>query len=152
MMRDGRVLAHHEYGFADRALGRRVDERTIFHWGSNHQDAHRGGGDAAARPEAGLARRTRDAVHPRAAPGARPVRLHGRRYHPDATVALRWVSKSHLWGRAPVTERSWPTGATSTPGSRSRTAAGMRHSAIWRGGSGSSPVWRGTTPCWRARP
>ena len=34
MMRDGRVLAHHEYGFADRALGRRVDERTIFHWGS----------------------------------------------------------------------------------------------------------------------
>src|SRR5207302_2205298 len=34
MMRDGRVLAHHEYGFADRALGRRVDERTIFHRGS----------------------------------------------------------------------------------------------------------------------
>ena len=34
VMRAGRVLAHHEYGFADRALGRRVDERTIFHWGS----------------------------------------------------------------------------------------------------------------------
>ena len=34
VMRDGRVLAHHEYGFADRALGQRVDERTIFHWGS----------------------------------------------------------------------------------------------------------------------
>jgi len=34
VLRDGRVLAHHEYGFADRALGRRVDERTIFHWGS----------------------------------------------------------------------------------------------------------------------
>ena len=34
VMGDGRVLAHHEYGFADRALGQRVDERTIFHWGS----------------------------------------------------------------------------------------------------------------------
>src|SRR6059036_3091920 len=33
-LRDGRVLAHHEYGFADRALGQRVDERTIFHWAS----------------------------------------------------------------------------------------------------------------------
>jgi CubicO group peptidase (beta-lactamase class C family) len=33
VMRQGRVLVHH-YGFADRALGRRVDERTIFHWGS----------------------------------------------------------------------------------------------------------------------
>src|SRR2546425_4936311 len=28
VLRDGRVLAHHEYGFADRALGQRVDERT----------------------------------------------------------------------------------------------------------------------------
>src|SRR5436309_16032552 len=34
VMRAGRVLAHHEYGFADRALGRRVDERTTFHSGS----------------------------------------------------------------------------------------------------------------------
>jgi len=34
VMRDGRVLSHHEYGFADRALSQRVDERTIFHWGS----------------------------------------------------------------------------------------------------------------------
>ncbi len=34
MMRDGRVLAHHEYGFADRALGQRADERTIYHWAS----------------------------------------------------------------------------------------------------------------------
>jgi len=34
LMRQGGVLAHHEYGFADRALGQRVDERTIFHWGS----------------------------------------------------------------------------------------------------------------------
>src|SRR5207247_10524834 len=34
MMRDGRVLAHHEYGFADRALGRRVDGRPICHWGT----------------------------------------------------------------------------------------------------------------------
>src|SRR2546422_4026325 len=25
VLRDGRVLAHHEYGFADRALGQRVD-------------------------------------------------------------------------------------------------------------------------------
>ena len=33
-MRDGVVLAHHEYGFGDRALGQRVDTSTIFHWGS----------------------------------------------------------------------------------------------------------------------
>jgi CubicO group peptidase (beta-lactamase class C family) len=34
VVRDGRVLAHHERGFADRALGQRVDTNTIFHWGS----------------------------------------------------------------------------------------------------------------------
>ena len=34
VMRDGRVLARHHYGFADREAGRRVDERTIFHYGS----------------------------------------------------------------------------------------------------------------------
>ena len=33
-MKDGRVLAHHEVGFGDRALGQRVDTNTIFHWGS----------------------------------------------------------------------------------------------------------------------
>jgi CubicO group peptidase (beta-lactamase class C family) len=33
-IRDGRVLARHDYGFADREAGRRVDERTIFHYGS----------------------------------------------------------------------------------------------------------------------
>ena len=33
-MRDGRVLARHHYGFADREAGRRVDDRTIFHYGS----------------------------------------------------------------------------------------------------------------------
>jgi CubicO group peptidase (beta-lactamase class C family) len=34
VMRDGRVLAHHETGYGDRALGQRVDTNTIFHWGS----------------------------------------------------------------------------------------------------------------------
>jgi CubicO group peptidase (beta-lactamase class C family) len=34
VMRDGRVLAHHESGFGDRALGQRVDEGTLFHWAS----------------------------------------------------------------------------------------------------------------------
>lgn len=33
-VRDGKILARHDYGFADRATGRRVDERTLFHWGS----------------------------------------------------------------------------------------------------------------------
>jgi len=33
-MRDGHLVARHDYGFGDRALGQRVDERTIFHWGS----------------------------------------------------------------------------------------------------------------------
>jgi len=34
VMKDGRVLAHHETGFGDRALGQKVDTNTIFHWGS----------------------------------------------------------------------------------------------------------------------
>ncbi|MDQ6829808.1 MAG: beta-lactamase family protein [Gemmatimonadota bacterium] len=34
IMRDGRVLAHHEYGVADRARNQRVTERTLFHYGS----------------------------------------------------------------------------------------------------------------------
>jgi len=34
LMRDGKVVAHHEIGFGDRALGQRVDGNTIFHWGS----------------------------------------------------------------------------------------------------------------------
>jgi len=34
LMRDGHLVARHDYGFGDRALGQRVDERTIFHWGS----------------------------------------------------------------------------------------------------------------------
>ena len=34
VVRDGRVVAHHEYGFGDRALNQRVDTSTIFHWGS----------------------------------------------------------------------------------------------------------------------
>lgn len=34
VMRDGRVVAHHEYGWADRAAGQRVDTNTIFHYGS----------------------------------------------------------------------------------------------------------------------
>lgn len=32
--RGGRIVAHHEQGFGDRARGERVDERTIFHYGS----------------------------------------------------------------------------------------------------------------------
>ncbi len=31
---NGQVAAHHEYGFADRALGQRVDTATIYHWAS----------------------------------------------------------------------------------------------------------------------
>jgi CubicO group peptidase (beta-lactamase class C family) len=34
LMHDGRVVAHHEVGWGDRALGQRVDTNTIFHWGS----------------------------------------------------------------------------------------------------------------------
>ena len=34
VMRDGKVLARHHYGFADKAAGKRVDDRSIFHWGS----------------------------------------------------------------------------------------------------------------------
>jgi CubicO group peptidase (beta-lactamase class C family) len=34
VMRDGRVLARHHVGYADRNAGRPVDERTIFHYGS----------------------------------------------------------------------------------------------------------------------
>lgn len=34
LLEGGRLVARHDYGFADRALGQRVDARTIFHWGS----------------------------------------------------------------------------------------------------------------------
>lgn len=34
ILKDGRVLAHHEYGFGDRALGQHTDSNTIYHWAS----------------------------------------------------------------------------------------------------------------------
>lgn len=34
LVRDGRVVARHHFGHADLAAGRRVDDGTIFHWGS----------------------------------------------------------------------------------------------------------------------
>jgi CubicO group peptidase (beta-lactamase class C family) len=34
LVRDGRIVAHHEAGFADRAVGQRVDENTLYHWAS----------------------------------------------------------------------------------------------------------------------
>jgi CubicO group peptidase (beta-lactamase class C family) len=33
-LREGQVLAHHEYGWADRARRERTEERTIYHWAS----------------------------------------------------------------------------------------------------------------------
>ena len=34
LVRDGRIVARHHYGFADRASGRRVGDSTIYHWAS----------------------------------------------------------------------------------------------------------------------
>jgi CubicO group peptidase (beta-lactamase class C family) len=34
VLRDRNVLAHHEYGWADREAGQRVDTNTIYHWAS----------------------------------------------------------------------------------------------------------------------
>ena len=34
IMQDGSVLAHHEFGFADRERQQRVDDATIYHWAS----------------------------------------------------------------------------------------------------------------------
>ncbi|MEP7246253.1 MAG: serine hydrolase domain-containing protein [Gammaproteobacteria bacterium] len=34
LVRDGRVVARHDYGFADRTLGQRVTDRTLFHYAS----------------------------------------------------------------------------------------------------------------------
>jgi len=34
VLKDGRVLARHEYGSGDRALGQRTDSNTIYHWAS----------------------------------------------------------------------------------------------------------------------
>ena len=34
LLRDGRIVARHHYGFADRASGRRVGDSTIYHWAS----------------------------------------------------------------------------------------------------------------------
>jgi CubicO group peptidase (beta-lactamase class C family) len=33
-LNDGKIAAHHEYGWADRGRKERVEERTIFHWAS----------------------------------------------------------------------------------------------------------------------
>lgn len=35
LVENGRIVARHDYGFADRARGKRVDADTIFHWASN---------------------------------------------------------------------------------------------------------------------
>ncbi len=34
LVRDGRIVARHDHGLADRARSQRVDERTLFHYGS----------------------------------------------------------------------------------------------------------------------
>jgi CubicO group peptidase (beta-lactamase class C family) len=34
LLRDGRTIAHHEYGWADRERGIRMHQRAIFHWAS----------------------------------------------------------------------------------------------------------------------
>jgi CubicO group peptidase (beta-lactamase class C family) len=34
LVEDGRIVARHHYGFADKTNGRRVDGNTIFHWAS----------------------------------------------------------------------------------------------------------------------
>ncbi len=34
MVRDGRIVAHHEFGYADRATGVRATPQTIYHYGS----------------------------------------------------------------------------------------------------------------------
>jgi CubicO group peptidase (beta-lactamase class C family) len=34
LVRDGRIVAHHERGLADRERGQRVDQSTLFHYGS----------------------------------------------------------------------------------------------------------------------
>ena len=31
VMRNGRIISRHDYGFADRERGQRVNDRTIFH-------------------------------------------------------------------------------------------------------------------------
>jgi CubicO group peptidase (beta-lactamase class C family) len=33
-MRDGKIVAQHDVGFADRDAGKRIDANTIYHWGS----------------------------------------------------------------------------------------------------------------------
>jgi CubicO group peptidase (beta-lactamase class C family) len=34
LMRDGRIVARHHYGFADREAGRRAGDSTVYHWAS----------------------------------------------------------------------------------------------------------------------
>lgn len=34
LVRDGRIVARHHYGFADRASGRRVGDSTLYRWAS----------------------------------------------------------------------------------------------------------------------
>ena len=35
LVKNGKIVARHDFGFADQAAGRRVDGDTIFHWASN---------------------------------------------------------------------------------------------------------------------
>lgn len=34
LVQDGQIVQHHEFGFGDRDLHQRTDEKTIYHWGS----------------------------------------------------------------------------------------------------------------------
>jgi CubicO group peptidase (beta-lactamase class C family) len=48
VLRDGQVLARHHYGFADKAAGKRVDDRSIFHL-SGSMTARSSTGDRSRR-------------------------------------------------------------------------------------------------------
>ena len=96
LLHDGRVVAHHEHGFADRARSLPITERTIFHYGSITKTL-----TAIAimqlRDRGLLTLDDRDhALRSRAASRARFVRVDRQRHPPDAAVAHGRIPESHL--------------------------------------------------------
>ena len=81
---------------ADRGTPRGDDRPRHLPLGVDHQDPHCDRHHAAPRSRQALARRSRHEMGPGAPPGPRPLRLHGRRDHPDAAVSLLRLSESHL--------------------------------------------------------
>src|SRR6266571_4896729 len=160
VMRDGRVVAHHEYGLADRASGRRVDDRTIFHWASitktltavavmQLRDRGKLALDDRITTYLPELRQVHDTFGSVDAITIRMLVSHSAGFQ-DLTWRSRGPTTTPWYETAPVEFHSARTGGTSIRASRFPMAAGTRRWATSRGGSPSSRAPVRATRCWRA--